>query len=104
MTHYLDELSQVLKGVNLEDVNKVVSLIRKAKNVYILGNGGSQSIAEHFVVDLVKYGGKRAYSLNCSLVTMAGNDYGYEHSFSWLIDHYANEGDLIIGFQRVESQ
>lgn len=97
MIDYKHNLIQVINKIDINEIKKIVSLIRKAENVYIIGNGGSHSIAEHFAIDLIKFGHKRAYTFNSSLITMTGNDYGYDHSFSWLIDHYSKEKDLVIG-------
>jgi len=64
--------------------------------VYVIGNGGSASTASHFVCDLVKIG-FRAVSLadNASVITMIGNDMGFESIFSRQLNR-STCGDVLI--------
>ncbi len=79
-------------------MESIVNAIKAAKRVYVCGNGGSASTANHFVNDLVKMSGIRAYSLcaNEALLTALANDNGYENVFIDQLRVYAEEGDLII--------
>jgi phosphoheptose isomerase len=72
--------------------------IKKAKRVYVCGNGGSASTANHFVNDLVKMCGIKAYSLcaNEALLTAIANDEGYRNVFVYQLRTYAEMNDLII--------
>jgi D-sedoheptulose 7-phosphate isomerase len=72
--------------------------IKKAKRVYVCGNGGSASTANHFVNDLVKMCGIRAYSLcsNEALLTAYANDDSFDNIFVDQLKVYAEPGDLII--------
>lgn len=71
--------------------------IRQARFVWIAGNGGSASTAEHFATDLVKKGIKAiALSANTSVITMIANDYGYDQIFSKQLEVLANFDDLLI--------
>jgi len=60
-----------------------ISLIKKANFVYIIGNGGSASTANHFANDLVKMCGIKAISLcaNEAIIMAFANDSGYENVF-----------------------
>lgn len=71
--------------------------IQKARFVFICGNGGSASTSDHFATDLIKKG-KRAISLsaNASVITMIGNDYGFEHVFSKQLEPFVTKEDLVI--------
>ena len=71
--------------------------IQKARLVFICGNGGSASTSDHFATDLVKKG-MRAISLsaNASIITMIGNDYGFEHVFSKQLEPFVTKQDLLI--------
>lgn len=78
-------------------MNELIDQIKKARFIWIAGNGGSAATAEHLTTDLVK----RNYPAIClnsnvSVITMAGNDYGYEYIFSKQLTAYANEQDLLI--------
>jgi phosphoheptose isomerase len=77
---------------------EITDAIRKAKRVYVCGNGGSASTANHFVNDLVKMCKIRAYSLcsNEALLTALANDNGYENVFLDQLKVYAEQGDLVI--------
>lgn len=72
--------------------------IKKAKRVYVCGNGGSASTANHFVNDLVKMCKIKAYSLcsNEALLTAYANDSSFDDVFEAQLVVYAEPGDLII--------
>lgn len=78
-------------------MNKLVELIRKARFVYVCGNGGSASTAEHFTNDLFSKGVKAmCLSSNTSILTMIANDFGYDDIFKRQLLTYAYPGDLLI--------
>lgn len=78
-------------------MDKLIELIKEARFIWIAGNGGSASTAEHFATDLVKKGYRAiALSANTSTITMLANDYGYQEIFSKQLDLYANKEDLLI--------
>jgi len=79
-------------------MQNIIDAIKKAKRVYVCGNGGSASTANHFANDLVKMCGIRAYSLcsNEALLTALANDNGYENVFLDQLKVYAELGDLVI--------
>lgn len=72
--------------------------------VYIFGNGGSASTAEHFVCDLAgasRRGGKRPLSLvapsaHSSLMTALANDSSYAEVFAAQLDGAISSRDLAI--------
>lgn len=71
--------------------------IRKARFVFVIGNGGSASTAEHFTTDLVKKGIPAfALSANTGLISMLANDYGYDQIFSKQLEVFAHETDLLV--------
>lgn len=78
-------------------MNKLIELIKKARFIWIVGNGGSAATAEHFATDLVKKG-YPAICLNSqnSVITMIANDYGYRNIFAIQLDAYGNENDLLV--------
>ena len=95
---YVHHLDKVLYSLDSNQINNVVKLIKESNNVYIIGNGGSAALADHFGIDLIKFGKKKAYSLsNPALYSMLVNDYGHRHSFKWVIDKLCCKNDLIIG-------
>jgi D-sedoheptulose 7-phosphate isomerase len=107
-SRYIDELTALLKTIDLDAVERVGSVIwdayRGGRAVFIIGNGGSAATASHFACDLAKGAtvpGKqrvRAASLtdNVALMTAIGNDIGYEQVFTEQLANLAEEGDVLI--------
>lgn len=69
--------------------------IKKAKRVYIIGNGGSYANAIHIANDLISVGIK-AHTLDPATMTASANDYGYQFIFSRWLMTFAEKGDLLI--------
>ena len=100
-SYYADSISELLKNVDTNLINGSVNLIAKTiknKNkIYIVGNGGSSSIASHVSVDFTKVA-----KINCStfnnanLITCFANDYKYENWVVEAIKAYSIEQDLFI--------
>ena len=100
-SHYTDSISELLKNVDTNLINASVNLItntKKNKNkIYIVGNGGSSSIASHVSVDFTKVA-----KINCStfnnanLITCFANDYKYENWVVEAIKAYSLVQDLFI--------
>ena len=100
-SNYADSISELLKNVDTNLINASVNLIantKKNKNkIYIVGNGGSSSIASHVSVDFTKVA-----KINCStfnnanLITCFANDYKYENWVVEAIKAYSLEQDLFI--------
>ena len=73
----------------------IAEAVKKAKRIYIVGNGGSYANAMHLQNDLEGCG-IRAHTLNPSSLTRTANDKDYEFVFSdWLAVH-GEPGDLLI--------
>ena len=77
-------------------MNDLYSAVRRAKRVYLIGNGGSYANAAHIANDLLA-AGVRAYTLDPASLTASANDYGYESVFERWIDTVGEAGDLLIG-------
>ena len=82
----------------------IFDCISNKNSIWILGNGGSASTAEHFETDLsfVRYDKKTlkinasALTSNSSLITAISNDIGFEKIFSHQLQRKASKGDLCI--------
>lgn len=79
-------------------MNELVESIQKANYIWIIGNGGSASTANHFANDLVKLCGLKAISLcaNEAVVMAYANDDGYENVFYKQLRVFFGKGDLLI--------
>jgi D-sedoheptulose 7-phosphate isomerase len=105
---YLDALGSLLPNLDAEAIDLVTDSVFRRwaddRQVLVLGNGGSASTAAHYVTDLVKTawvpGQRRLRTLsmtdNPGLTTAIGNDLAFEESFSFPLESYAREGDLVI--------
>ncbi|MGA1468217.1 MAG: D-sedoheptulose-7-phosphate isomerase [Phycisphaerales bacterium] len=105
---YLDALGSLLPNLDAEAIDLVTDSVFRRwaddRQVLVLGNGGSASTAAHYVTDLVKTawvpGQRRLRTLsmtdNPGLTTAIGNDIAFEESFSFPLESYAREGDLVI--------
>ncbi|NOS76782.1 MAG: SIS domain-containing protein [Nitrospira sp.] len=70
---------------------------RDKHSVYVIGNGGSASIASHTVNDFVNVAKLRAYTLHdSSLLTCMANDYGYENAFARILAEVASPKDVLV--------
>lgn len=69
--------------------------VRRAKRVYLIGNGGSYANAMHIANDLIACGVK-AYTLDPATLTASANDHGYASVFERWISTVGEPGDLLI--------
>ena len=82
----------------------ILSCISSKNSIWILGNGGSASTAEHFETDLsfIRKGNSfpkirvSALTSNSALFSAIANDIGYENVFSHQLFRRAEPGDLCI--------
>ena len=78
-------------------MDKLIKSIKKARFIWVCGNGGSASTAEHFTADLIKKGYPAiCLNSNISMMTMIANDYGYENVFSKQLSIYGTKDDLLV--------
>jgi D-sedoheptulose 7-phosphate isomerase len=65
--------------------------------IYFIGNGASATMASHMALDFTKNGGFKSLAFNDSAyLTAIGNDLSYENVFSFPIEKFGREGDLLI--------
>ena len=70
--------------------------------VLIAGNGGSAADAMHFAEELVVRFQKTRRGLaamalcDATVLTCAGNDFGYDHVFARQVEAYGNPGDVFV--------
>ena len=85
---YLDEAAEVMRATQAENIIAIQMAIAKiagcAGTVYVIGNGGSLTTAEHFALDLRKYAGiKHAWALgSAATITAIANDDAFAFAFS----------------------
>ncbi len=78
-------------------ISEAVSLLKPARRVLFIGNGGSNSICSHMMEDFMKMAGKQTLSFSdAALITCFANDYGYENAFKEWIGFNFQEGDILV--------
>ncbi|MGB6036843.1 MAG: SIS domain-containing protein [Cryomorphaceae bacterium] len=78
-------------------IKKSVDLVRQAKRVIFIGNGGSNAICSHMMEDYMKIAGKPTISFtDAALITCFANDYGYDNAMKEWINFSFQEGDLLV--------
>lgn len=101
---YLANLLVISEELMSEFAEQISNTILSGKSVWLIGNGGSASTAEHFETDLsfVRLGSiitkskVCALSANSSLVSAIANDLGYEYIFAHQLKRRAEPEDLCI--------
>jgi D-sedoheptulose 7-phosphate isomerase len=94
---YLAETRNVTREILPGKIVDGMKLLQEARRIWIIGNGGSASLAEHFAQDLRKMNGLKASALmNISEITAIGNDLGYKRVFSNQIATLAKPEDLVV--------
>ena len=81
-----------------------LACIRGGGKIMFFGNGGSAGDAQHLATELaIRYGKDRkalaglALTTDCSAITAAGNDLGFERIFARQIEALGRPGDLALG-------
>ncbi len=98
---YKNSINLILSKISDKKLKESISLIKKTQKrngkIYIVGNGGSASIASHVSVDFAKVARIRSSTFNNSnLITCFSNDYGYENWVVEAIKAYINKNDILI--------
>lgn len=106
--NYLREIRNIIGEINPEQIQNLVNILEKSrlegKRIFILGNGGSATTANHFVCDFGKNtikgdtGRFKIISLcdNLATITAYGNDFGYETIFEERLKNLMENKDVII--------
>ncbi len=85
-------------------VKKSIEAFKVDKKILLCGNGGSAADAQHIAAEL---SGKfyvdrpplyaEALHVNSSYITAVANDYGYEETYSRMVEASGKKGDILIG-------
>jgi len=105
---YTDSFRGALNSINEdilnETINKIVDASEKNNTIFSAGNGGSASISDHLICDLVKgtyvegLPSCKGFSLtaNQPLYSAIANDFGLGEVFSKQIKFLGSSGDILI--------
>ena len=86
-------------------VDACVAALEADRKVLFMGNGGSAADAQHMAGEFVSRfafdrPGLAAFALtvDTSVMTAIGNDYGYEHLFARQVQAVGRKGDVLVGY------
>jgi D-sedoheptulose 7-phosphate isomerase len=85
-------------------VEAVVSAYKKGGRLYIAGNGGSAADAQHLAAEFVSKLARdrdplaaKALTVDSSILTAIGNDYGYDEIFARQVSDKMRANDVFLG-------
>ena len=114
-TFFKEYIAKLNKTQNLIDITKIISIYKTLEEsilnngqIFVAGNGGSASVANHFLCDFNK-GIKNSsnnklipkvisLSNSIELITAISNDLSYKKIFSFQLENFAKSNDCIILF------
>ena len=78
----------------------VIEALENAEHIYVIGNGGSASISDHFACDLLKNTCLPAISLcsNSAIITAIANDYSFDYIYSMQLRMLFQSRDVLVVF------
>lgn len=105
---HLEVTNAVMQSDILEQVERVATAIKAAlangKKVLFCGNGGSAADSQHLAAEFVgRFQKERqglpaiALTVDTSILTAVGNDYGFDKVFVRQVEALGNEGDVLVG-------
>tara|TARA_Y100001970_G_scaffold233310_1_gene290784 strand:+ start:1637 stop:2179 length:543 start_codon:yes stop_codon:yes gene_type:complete len=99
--NYNKSIFNLLNDFDTSLIDKSVDLILNCKKnngkIFIVGNGGSSSIANHVSVDFTKVANIKSETFNNSnLITCFANDYGHDNWVKEAIKAYFQKNDMLI--------
>lgn len=85
-------------------VQAIVARYRQGGRLYVAGNGGSAADAQHIVAEFVSKLARdrrplpaEALTVDTSIITAIGNDYGYDQLFARQLRGKATQKDVFLG-------
>ncbi len=107
---YNKKLSEVLKNHHFDEIEKITKFleisIKTKKKIFVCGNGGSASIANHFLCDFNKgikvSSSKRvtpkiiSLTNSIELITAIANDINFNEIFVSQLENYSKKDDILI--------
>ena len=99
--NYNKSIYDLLIDLDTSLIDRSVELILKCKRnngkVFIVGNGGSSSIASHVSVDFAKVANVPSNTFNnANLITCFANDYGHDNWIKEAVKAYMQKNDILI--------
>jgi len=99
------QVAETLSEKILEATRLIKESLAGGGKLLLMGNGGSAADAQHIAAELVgRFKKERpaipaiALTVDTSILTALGNDYGFDTIFSRQIEAIAQKGDCLLGF------
>lgn len=99
----LEQVEENLTGVVAEVAAVTLDVLRSGGTLFFCGNGGSAADAQHLAAEyVVRFSRERrplpavALTTDTSILTAAGNDYGFERVFERQLRGLGRPGDLVV--------
>jgi len=98
-------VGQTLAEPLVELANNIAAVIGSGRKLLICGNGGSAADSSHMAAEMiVRLTGERnrpslpaiALTTDTSIMTAAGNDFGFERIFSRQVEGLGRQGDMLL--------
>jgi len=108
--NYVSIKNKLLNKINKNElkniIEEILTAVKKQKNIFSCGNGGSASTAEHLSCDFSKGSctdtslNIKVFSLNSnvSLMTAIANDISYDDVFSYQLARFGKPNDILLLF------
>jgi phosphoheptose isomerase len=108
--NYIKTLEDSTKKIDWTKLKKITDIIentiKSGNTIFVCGNGGSASIANHFLCDFAKGLNvsdrikPRIFSLstNIEIITAIGNDISYEKVFANQLNVFVKKNDILVNF------
>jgi len=108
--NYVNIEDQLLNKINKKElkniIKEILTAVKKQRNIFSCGNGGSASTAEHLSCDFSKQACSdtnlniKVFSLNSnvSLMTAIANDISYDDIFSFQLNKFGKPNDVLLLF------
>jgi D-sedoheptulose 7-phosphate isomerase len=105
---YRDRELEQWAALDLAAIEKIAKVLesaeKKGKQVFIMGNGGSEATASHIATDWSKTAERKGKRLvrcmslndNVAFMTAIGNDLGYEDLFVRQLENLLDPGDVVV--------
>ena len=105
---HLEVAQAVMDSSILKQIETIATVIKKAlvegHKVFFCGNGGSAADSQHLAAEFVgRFQKERrglpaiALTVDTSILTAVGNDYGYDKVFVRQVEALAQAGDVLVG-------
>lgn len=105
---HLEVANAVMQSGILEQIERIATVVKAAlangNKILFCGNGGSAADSQHLAAEFVgRFQKERqglpaiALTVDTSILTAVGNDYGFDKVFVRQVEALGNKGDVLVG-------